>query len=322
MNRRAFLGGLAAALVTRPPGAEPQPAGRAPRLGIVAINPRSAPFLVAFEQRLRELGWEDGKNLEIVFRMPRRPEDAPAVAAELVRQNVGLFVAGGPESNLQAVRRATSTIPIVMVALNYDPVAKGYVASVARPGGNITGVWSLAPEQGSKQLELMTELLPKATRIAVLWEAFSVDQVSMIEASAPKLGVQIEKVEVRPPYDLERAFVTLTQQRVGGVLIVSSPIFFRERARIGQLALKHRLAAGGPLSGVDAGLLLGFGVDPSVPYRRAADYVDRILKGSRPADLPIEQPTKYELAINLKSAKALGLTVSPSLLLRADRVVE
>jgi putative ABC transport system substrate-binding protein len=322
MDRRAFLGGLAAALFARPPEGEAQQAGKVPRVGIVAINPRTAPFLVAFEQRLRELGWEDGKNLEIVFRMPGRHQEAPAVAAELVRQNVDLFVAGGPEANLRAVRQATTTIPIVMVALNYDPVEKGYVASVARPGGNITGVWSLAPEQGPKQLELMTELLPKVTRMAVLWEAFSADQVSMIEASASKLGVQIQKMEVRPPYDFEHAFLTLKQQRVGGVLIVSSPIFFRERVRIGQLALKHRLPAGGFITGVDAGLLLGFGVDPSVPYRRAAEYVDRILKGTRPADLPIEQPTKYELAINLKSTKALGLTVPPSLLLRADRVIE
>lgn len=212
MDRRAFLGGLATVLLVPPPAAAPQSAGPPLRVGVIAINPRSAPFLVAFEDRLRDLGWVDGKNMTIVFR-----------------------------------------------------IAKGYVASVARPGGNITGVWTLGREQGPKQLELMRELLPKVTRIAVLWEAYSADQVSAIEeAGASTPGVQIEKLEVRPPYDFERAFLALRHQRVGTVLVVSSPIFFRERARIAQLALKHRLPAGGALNGVDAGLLLGFGVDPSV----------------------------------------------------------
>lgn len=322
MNRRAFLGGLAGGLLAGPrvPGA--QPADRIHRLGIVAINPRSAPFIQAFEARLRQLGWADGKNLAIVFRSPRRPQDAAAIAIDLVRQNMDVIVAGGPEPNLKAATEATRTIPIVMVALNYDPIAKGYAASVARPGGNVTGVWSLSQEQGPKQLELLTEMLPKVTRVGVLWEAFSRDQLALIDAAAPRLSVQIVKVEVLPPYDLDRAFVTLKQRRVGAVLAVGSPIFFRERATLAKIALAHRLPAGGSLSYLDSGFLLGFGVDTNVPYRRAADYVDRILRGAQPADLPIEQPTTYELAINLKTAKTLGLTIPPSVLLRADRVIE
>jgi putative ABC transport system substrate-binding protein len=322
MHRRALLGGLTAALLTRPQAAASQATGRKPRIGIVAINPRSAPFFGVFERRLRELGWEDGKTVEIVFRNPRRPQDTPVLAAELARLPVDLFVAGGPEANLKAVRQATSTIPIVMVALNYDPVEKGYVAGLARPGGNITGVWSRTPEQGSKQLELLAELLPKAARIAVIWEAYAADQMPPIEASASKLGVELEMVEVRPPYDFEHAFLTLKQRRVGGILVINSPITFRERARIARLALTHRLPAGGHPAGVESGLLLGFGVEPSVLYHRAADYVDRILRGARPADLPIEEPTRYELLLNLKSARTLGITIPPSLLLRADRVIE
>ena len=168
MNRRAFVGGLAGALLAAPRITAAQPADRVYRLGILAINPRSAPFVQAFEQRLRELGWVDGKNLAVVFRSHRPSQDGTAIAADLVRQNVDVIVAGGPEANLKAATQATRKIPIVMVALNYDPVAKGYVASVARPGGNVTGVWSLAQEQGPKQLELLNEMLPKVTRIGVL----------------------------------------------------------------------------------------------------------------------------------------------------------
>ncbi len=322
MNRRAFLGGLSGALLAAPRITPAQPAGRVYRLGILAINPRSASFIQVFEQRLRELGWADGKNLAIVFRSPPRPQDTPAMAVDLVRQNVDVIVAGGPEPNLKAATEATRTIPIVMVALNYDPVAKGYVTSVARPGGNVTGVWSLPQEQGPKQLEFLTEILPKVTRIGMLWEAFSRDQLPVIAAAASKLGVQLEKVEVPPPYDFEQAFRTLKQRRVGAVLAVGSPIFFRERATLGRIAQAHRLPTGGSVSYVDGGLLFGFGVAASVPYRRAADYVDRILRGARPADLPVEQPTVYELVVNLKAAKAFGLVMPPSVLLRADRVIE
>jgi putative tryptophan/tyrosine transport system substrate-binding protein len=322
VNRRAFLGGLSGALLAAPRVTPAQPASRVYRLGILAINPRSASFIQVFEQRLRELGWADGKNLAIVFRSPQRPQDTPAMAVDLVRQNVDVIVAGGPEPNLKAATEATRTIPIVMVALNYDPVAKGYVTSVARPGGNVTGVWSLPQEQGPKQLEFLTEILPKVTRIGMLWEAFSRDQLPVIDAAASKLGVQLEKVEVLPPYDFERAFLTLKQRRVGAVLAVGSPIFFRERATLARIAQAHRLPTGGSVSYADSGLLFGFGVEASVPYRRAADYVDRILRGARPADLPVEQPTVYELVVNLKAAKAFGLAIPPSVLLRADRVIE
>jgi putative ABC transport system substrate-binding protein len=256
------------------------------------------------------------------FQTPKGSRDLSAIAASFVRQNVDVILAGGPEASLKAARQATSTIPIVMVALNYDPVAKGHVTSLGHPGGNVTGVLSLAPEQGAKQLELLKEVLPKVTRMGVLWDVFAADQMPILEASAPKLNVQLEKVEVRPQYDLGRAFLTLRQRRVGAVLVVGSPTFFRDQAKIAALAIQHHLPAGGSVSYVAGGLLLGYGVPAGVPYAHAADYVDRILKGAKPGDLPIEQPTKFELVINLKTAKALGLTIPPSLLQRADQVIE
>jgi len=323
MDRRTFLW-LAGGLLATPLAAAAQQAGNVYRIGVVAagVNPRSASFFQAFEQRLRDLGWVDGTNLAIDYQTPKGSRDISAIADDLVRQHVDVILAGGPEASLKAARRATSTIPIVLVALNYDPVEKGHVASLARPGGNVTGVFSLAPEQGAKQLELLKEVLPGITLVGVLWDAFATDQLPIIDASAPKLNVRLEKVEVRPQYNLEHAFLTLKQRRVGAVLVVGSPIFFRDQAKIAELAIRHRLPAGGFVSGVAGGLLFGYGVPTSVPYRHAADYVDKILRGAKPGDLPVEQPTKFELVINLKTAKALGLTIPPSLLQRADQVIE
>jgi putative ABC transport system substrate-binding protein len=317
---------LAVGAIGMPLRAPAQPAGKVYRIGVFAsgANPRSAPFYQAFEQRLRDLGWAEGKNLVIEFQMPKGPRDLDfaTVAADLVRRNVDVILAGGPEASLRAARQATSAIPIVMVALNYNPVAKGYVASLAHPGGNVTGVFSQAPEQAAKQLELLREALPNVTVVGVLSEAFARDQVAALARTASQLHLQLVRLEVPPPYDYERAFLALKRRPVGAVLIVGSPIFFRDRARIAEIALRHRIPAGGFATGAEAGLLLGFGVNPSVPYRLAADYVDRLLRGARPADLPIEQPTQYELAVNLKTFKALGLTIPPSVLARADRVIE
>ena len=324
MNRRTFLGALTGSLLVAPLAAGAQQAGKVYRIGVVAsgVNPRSASFFQEFERRLNELGWVEGRNLVIDFQTPKGSRDLSAIAASFVRQNVDVIIAGGPEASLKAARQATSTIPIVMIALNYDPVGKGYVASLGHPGGNVTGVFSLAPEQGAKQLELLKEVLPKVTRVGVLWDAFAADQMPILEASAPQLSVQLEKVEIRPQHDLERAFLTLRQRRVGALLVVGSPTFFRDQAKIADLAIRHHLPAGGSVGYVASGLLLGYGVPAGVPYAHAAVYVDRILKGARPGDLPIEQPTKFELAINLRTAKALGLTIPPSLLQRADRVIE
>ena len=324
MNRRAFIGMLAGSVLVAPLAVEAQQAGQVYRIGVVAagVNSRSASFYQAFEQRLRELGWVDGKTLILDFQVPKGSRDLSAIAASFVRPNVDVIVAGGPEAGLKAARQATSTIPIVMVALNYDPVGKAHVTSLGRPGGNVTGVFSLAPEQGAKQLELLKEVLPGVMRVGVPWDVFVADQMPILEASAPKLNLYLEKVEIRPQFDLERAFLTLRQRRVGAVLVIGSPTFFRDQAKIAALAIRHRLPAGGAVSLVAGGLLLAYGVSASVPWAQAAGYVDRILRGAKPGDLPIEQPTKFELVINLKTAKALGLTIPPSVLHRADQVIE
>ncbi len=324
IDRRAFIRALASGLLAAPRAAGAQPPKKVYRIGVISsgINPRSASFFQAFERQLREHGWVEGTNLAIDYRTPRGARDFPMSAADLVRENVDVILAGGPDASLKAARQATATIPIVIVALNYDPVEKGYVARLARPGGNVTGVFSRAPEVGAKALELLREIRPGGTVVGVLWEAFTTDQLPMIDTRARELHVQLEKVEVRPPYDYERAFLTFKRRPVGAVLVVGSPVFFRDRARIAELALQNGLPAGGLVGGADVGMLLSFGVHPNIPYRRAADYVDRILRGAKAADLPVEEISRFELVINLKTAKALGLTIPPSLLQRADQVIE
>jgi putative tryptophan/tyrosine transport system substrate-binding protein len=208
-----------------------------------------------------------------------------------------------------------------MVALNYDPIALGYIASLARPGGNITGVFFRLPEITAKQLELFRNALPRGAPVTVLWEPAAADQMRSAIAAGTTLGMSLQSVEVRPPYDFDVAFAQMIRSRAAGVLVVGGPLFFRERGRIAALALKHRLPS---MSSVfpDLRYTMGYGPSLSEALRRAADYADRILKGAKPADLPVEQPTKFEVVINLKTAKAIGLTIPPSLLGRADEVIQ
>jgi putative ABC transport system substrate-binding protein len=314
---------LTLGLLAAPLAAGAQQAGKAARIGVLGagVNPRSASFYAAFEHRLRELGYIEGQNLAIHFRTPSKGEDLLQTADALVRQRPDVLVVVGPEASMTAARRATRTIPIVMVALNYDPIALGYVESLARPGGNITGLFFRSPELAAKQLELLRDALPRAESIAMLWEAAASDQMRSAAAAAMALGVRLQTVEVRPPYDFEAAFTLVLRSRAAGVLVVGGPMFFRERGRIADLALKHRLPS---MSGAfpDLRYTMGYGPSLDEALRRAGDYVDKIVKGAKPADLPVEQPTKFELVINLKTAKALGLTIPPSLLLRADQVIE
>jgi putative ABC transport system substrate-binding protein len=315
------FGGVAAPLL-----GEAQPSPKTPQIGIITpVAVRSAPQFVAFEERLRELGWADTRNVVIDFRRPDNADDLPGAAAELVKKKVDVILATGPEAPLKAARQATTMIPIVMIAVNYDPVERGYVAALARPGGNITGVFFRGLEVGPKQLQLLKEALPKAARLAVLWEPFSADQLTAIEAAARTLKVELHKVKVSPPYDLDAAFARVKAARVGGLLVVGSPVFLRERARISELVLKHRLPT---MSGVgitpetDAAILLRYGPRLTDLFRRAADYVDRILRGTAPADLPVEQAAKFEFVINLKAARQLGVTLPQTLVQRADRIIE
>ncbi|MEO8302959.1 MAG: ABC transporter substrate-binding protein [Betaproteobacteria bacterium] len=323
IDRRGFILGAATALLCARVG-RAQPVGKAYRIGIISAgnNPRTAPFYVAFEQRLHELGWTDGGNLMVDFSVGETREPLADAAARFVGRSVDLILAVGPEAGVKAASGATKTIPIVIVALNYDPVEKGYVEGLARPGRNITGVFFRNPEVGAKQLELLHEAIPSAARVGVLWTNFSSDQLPPIEAAASRLRLQLEKVELASPYDIDRTFATLKARRVDAVLAVGDPVIYRERVRIADAALLRRLPVVGGLAYSDVGILIGFGPDLNNALRKGAEYVDKILRGAKPADLPIDQPTKFGLSINLKTAKALGLAIPQSLLLRADDVIQ
>jgi putative ABC transport system substrate-binding protein len=322
MDRRGFVLGAAAALLSaRIAGAAL--AEKIYRIGIVSVgnNPRSAPFYVAFEQRLRELGWIDGNNLTIDFQTGETPPQVAQIVARLVGRSTDVILIAGPELGLKAASEATHTIPVVVVALNYDPVVKGYVASLARPGRNITGVFFRNPEVGAKQLELLHEAVPGARRVGVLWTTFSADQVPPVEVAASRMYMQLEKVELASPYDIDRTFATLKARRVEAVLALGDPVVYRERARIAETALQVKLPIVGGLPSAEVGTLIGFGPDLNAALRSGAEYVDKILRGAKPADLPIDQPTKFSLIVNVKTAKALGMTIPQSLLLRADQVI-
>ena len=323
ITRRAFVVAATVNLLIAS-GISAQESTKRYRLGIISAgnNPRSAAFFAAFEQRLRELGWIDGKSLSVDFEAGDSPDKLSAIATRMVRSGVDVILAAGPEAALKAASESTRTIPIVIVALNYDPVEKGYVTSLARPGRNITGIFFRNLEVGPKQLEFLRQAIPGTNRVGVLWTGFSADQIPPLDAEASRLRVQLEKVKLTLPYDIEGTFASLKAQRMDAVLAVGDPVVYRERVRIGKAGLDRGLAVVGGLWGVEVGYLMGFGFDLNAALARGAEYVDKILRGAKAAEMPIEQPTKFELVINLKTAKALGLIIPPSVLLRADRVIE
>jgi putative tryptophan/tyrosine transport system substrate-binding protein len=320
---------LILSLLAVPFAAKAQPVGKIPRIGFLSPGAASGPRtgLEAFRQGLSDLGYIEGQHLAIEAPNVEQHkfDQLPSLAAELVRRGVALLVAAGPEVFLRAAREATSTLPIVMIAIDYDPMALGYIAGLPRPGGNITGLFLQQLELTPKRLELLKEAVPTITRVTVFWDAHSADQLHTAEAAARSIGVVLQPVELRhPPYDFDRAFSDAAQGQAGALLVLMSPVFaWPERARIPDLAVKHQLPAMfGDERYAQVGGLMTYGVRLTDMYRRAAYYVDRILKGAKPADLPVEQPTTFELVINLKTAKALGMTIPPSLLLLADEVIQ
>ena len=327
MDRREFISAVAVNLVAAPIAAEAQHAGRVYRLGILwATAPPppdqgTAPTLV---KALRELGYVEGQNLTMEGRYAEGKLDRfPLLARELVELRVDVIVAVGSAA-IRAAKDATTTIPIVMYG-GFDPVAAGFVASLARPGGNITGV-VVGPGSSlaGKRLELLKNTVPRAARIAFLAADDPAFRPQMEEAqkAASSLGIKLFAVEVRGG-DYAHAFSTIAAERAAALLVGATPFFMRDRKRIIELAAKHRLPAMYEWpEQVDDGGLMSYGATQSALVQRAAGYVDRILKGAKPGDLPVEQPTKFELVINRKTAKALGLTLPPSLLSRADRVIE
>jgi putative ABC transport system substrate-binding protein len=325
MDRRAFLGLAAAGVIPTPAAARAQQTGKSHRIGFLSTRSGLSEQDEVFRQGLRELGYVEGRNLIIEYRWAAGKEERIAeLAADLVRLKVEIIVAAGGPS-IEAAKRATSTIPIVMAAVA-DPVGLHLVDSIARPGGNVTGLTLMSTELAAKKLQLLREFLPKATRVAIL-SGGSVSAMSLyleqMRAAAQQMGIQLFVQEVGEAGQLPAAFAAMQRDRVHALIVRISTLILDQRQRVADLAAQHRLPAMYETrSFVDAGGLVSYG--PNVPemYRRAAFYVDRILRGAKPADLPIEQPTKFELIINLQAAKAIGLTIPQALLVRADQVIQ
>jgi putative ABC transport system substrate-binding protein len=327
MERRGFIGVLAGGLL-----AAPLAAGAQQTMKITSIGYLSGPSLSAnaarieaFRRGLRELSYVEGKNIVIEWRSgDGKPEGLPALAAELVRLKVAVIVTSGGALTRRA-KEATSTIPIVMTN-DPDPVGDGFVASLARPGGNITGLSTFAPELSGKRLEILRGVVPKLSRVAVLGSSTATgyaQTLKEIEPAAKAFKMQLQFLDVKHAKDIETAFQAASEGRAQGVLTLNSAILGSQRAQIVELAIKERLPVMYHQNEfVEAGGLMFYGANVPDLSRRAASYVDKILKGAKPADLPIERPIKFELIINLKTAKALGLTIPPSLLQRADQVIE
>ncbi len=317
----AMTGGLLAA----PLAAQAQTAGKVYRVGILSTgNPRSAPIYQAFEQRLRELGYVEGQNLAIEFRYAEGKVDRlPGLAAELVRLKVNVIVAA-TDPGTRAAKGATANIPIVMLAINYEPISLGYIASLARPGANVTGLFFQHSELTAKRFGLFKEMLPTVSRVTVLSDSLTADQLKAVEAANRSVGLKLQPLELRnPPYDFESVFRVVTRSGAEALFVLESPFIFSERTQIAQRGLKHRLPTSFAFREyVEAGGLISYGVNFLDMWRRAAEYTDKVLKGAKPGDLPVEQATKFELVINLKTAKAIGLTIPQSLRGRADGVIQ
>jgi putative tryptophan/tyrosine transport system substrate-binding protein len=324
ISRRTFMavvaGGLAAPLDAE---AQAQKVGKVYRIGFLRAGQPPKPWVEAFQQGLRERGYVDGQNVVVEFRFTDGSFDQlPRLAEELVRLKVDVILASAAPPAL-AAKKATTSVPIVFVNV-FDPVELGLIPSLGRPGGNITGLSTISADLAGKRLETLRELVPKLRRVAVLWDPSNPSnpiQLKGAEVAARTLGLQLQPAPVQGPSDFDAAFKAA--RGANGLLLLDSPLFITHRARLAGLAATSRLPA---ISGlrdlVEVGGLMSYGVDFPDSFRRAATYVDKILKGAKPGDLPVEQPTKFDLAINLKTARALGLTIPPSLLARADEVIQ
>jgi putative ABC transport system substrate-binding protein len=322
ITRRTFC----SMLLALPFPAQAQQPTKIPRIGYldaVSLSVNAA-RIEAFRQGLRELGYVEGKNIVIEWRSAEgKPDRLPALASELVGLKVDIIVSAGA-SVTRAAKGATTTIPIIMAQVN-DPVGNGFVASLARPGGNITGLSSLAPELSGKRLELLKEIIPKLSRVAVFGTSTGPGYAQMlkeIELAAGALKVKRQYLDVLGSKDIETAFRAATKGRAQAVLVLSSPVLVSQRKQVADLAAKNRLPAIYPTTEyTEAGGLMYYGANTPDLFRRAATYVDKILKGRTPADLPVEQPMRFEFVINLQAAKKIGLTIPPNVLVRADRVI-
>jgi putative ABC transport system substrate-binding protein len=328
MRRRQFIGLLGWAATGLPAPVLAQDSDKVARIGVLGPspdNPVSAPAYKVFLSELQKLGFTEGKNLSSEYRSTDDGESKAFIAAnELVAAKVDLLVADGPELPLKAASQARPAVPIVMLANNFDPIARGYIKSLVQPGGIITGLVSRQPELAAKQLELLVEAFPDKPRLGVLWDAASTDQFNSAErvAKSMNLSVVAHKME-NPPYDFGAAFQAIAKDGAQMLQVLSSPQFTAQRGRIAELAIQYRLPTMFIYRQyVEAGGLMSYGVDNTQMWRRAAALAAKILRGASPADLPVEQVTTFEFAVNLKTAKAIGVDLPTSILLRANEVIE
>ena len=323
MTRRPLLRALACGIAFAVAPLRAQQQGKVPVVGVLMLTAGpNDPIVERIRRELRNLGYVDGQTIRIEYRGAQGQVDRlPQLAQELVDLRADAIIVGA-ESIARAVKQATTTIPIVMVAFDYDPVAAGLVDSLSRPGGNVTGIFPRTSDLVGKNLELLKELLPRVSHVAVLYDALWTRQLEALKPAARMLGVQLQLVEVRTPYDYDAAFKGARKNKPEAMMVLQSPRAYVARDQIAKLALEYKLPTicqGDPL--VRAGGLISYGPDMLATFGRTAYFVDRVLKGASPAGLPIEQPTQYLLVVNLKTAKALGVTIPESILLRADEVI-
>ena len=323
MRRREFIAivGGAAAL---PLAAHAQQPDKVLRIGTASTQPRTVPFWRAFDQRMTELGYQEGKNYTFEYMAVPDVDSYEAGYRQIAARGLDIIIAGGPELALKSAIASAGTIPIVMVAIDYDPFARGYVRSLAKPTGNVTGLFLQQIELTAKRLQLLKSEFPDLKAVTVFWDRITADQWEAAQRAGSALGLRLSGIEFHDqPYDYEKAMAQMAPDFGRTLLVLVSPFFFRERQRLADAALRRGLVSMfGFREWVDAGGLLSYGPTIDGMYRRTAEYVDRIARGAKPGDLPIEQPTKFELVINLKTAKAFGLTMPATLLARADEVIE
>lgn len=329
MRRREFITLLGGAAVAWPLAASAQQSERVRRIGVLQVLAASDPDwqrrLAAFKHELAELGWIAGRDIVFEYRYAdARPERLPALAAELVQANVDVIVTNAAQP-VEAARKATSTVPIVMASVG-DALGAGYIASLAHPGGNITGLTLVATEQSTKRLELIKEISQGMVRVAVLWNGNASGHrllMKEMEPTALKLGIKLQSIPIQAAEEIDAALRAATRSNAQAIVTMDDPIIQSHRARIVEFATRQRMLVMGEFrSMADAGALMSYGPNQVDMWRRAAAYVDKIFKGAKPANLPVEQPIKFELVINLKTAKTLGLEIHPQLLARADEVIE
>jgi putative ABC transport system substrate-binding protein len=324
MKRRDFLimaGGAAAALPTH---AWSQSAPGMLRVGTANVQSRSAPQWVAFQDRMAALGYVEGKNFTYDHVQIPNTQAWEANYRDVVARQPDVIIAAGPEPSLKSALAVSGKLPVVMIAIDFDPIARGYIKSLARPADNVTGVYTQLTEMAGKHLQLMKDAFPDFKAATVLLDAASPDYWAALQTAAARLGVKLTSVQFRdPPYDYEKAIAAVAPEDRKFLVVMASPFFFLDRERLAELALRHRMVIFAQArASVVAGGLMSYGADLNAMFALAANYVDRIAKGAKPIDLPVEQPTKFELVINIKTARALGIDLPNSILLRADEVIE